>query len=446
VVAVAGPGGGMGVRGWLRRPPLAGRALDRALERRAELSESALRQWVEEQLADRLDRAATLPFYRAGARPFPARGESLVRLGGLPLLPRSALAADPRAFLDPRWPPALLRSARSSGTSGQPLTVLRDPLSMLLEEAFLRRQLRAFGCNEPGVVLAVRAEGPRDPHAPPIGRSATRDEWVVAASRLDDDTVRAVARFGEERGVTLVRGYPSALLELARRADLLGLRAQLARWPLQVVHVSSETLSEGAQATLEAAFVAPVAEQYGQAERALLIQSCPRGARHLVLDYGWGEVVDGEWVGTPLFGAQLLLRYRTGDRAGELDGGATSGPADRCGCGWPFPIVGRVLGRQDAVVVLPDGRRVGRLGPALRAVDGVAWVQVEQDALGGLRVRFGAAPGVDPDAVGDRLGRAIAELIRSPETRITLAPGEPAVRDASGKVRAVLAASDDQAR
>lgn len=389
---------------WLRSPPGLGPALDRRLAAHLELSAVELEEWALGRLQTRLALAG-----RA------VTGDPRASLARLPVLRRGELAAAPERWLDPRVPRGLRWRARSSGSSGEPMTVWRDPLSAAREEAFLRRHLTAFGWEPGWPELAIRG-GAFDGVRP----ARTRGGWEVAAARLDDETARAALRAISERGVRLLRGYPSALLELLRRAEALGLDPG----GCDLLHVSSETLTPAARERIEAGFGAPVLEQYGQAERALLAQSCPEGTLHLINDYGWGEVVDGRWVGTPLFGTLLLLRYDTGDEAGP--------PQEGCACGWPFPAIGPITGRQDDVIVTTDGRRVGRLGPALRSVPGVRAVQVEQEGAR-LLVRF--SPGTP--ALGRGLAQALGELLADPGLDIVLRPDEAPVREASGKVRAV---------
>ena len=402
---------------WIRRPPLVGAALDRVLEARLEWSTDTLAEWARDQLRRRLELAARLPVYR-GAGP---------DLGSFPLLSRESLGGDPDAFVDPRWPRGLLRSVATSGSSGRPIRFWRDPLSALLEDAFLRRQLRAFGVA--GEALAIRAEGPRD-GAPRIDRAPTRPEWRLAASRVDDEAVRQVVRLLEDRSIRLVRAYPSAAVELVRRAEVLGLGDRLRAAPVEVVHLSSETVTPEARRRIADGWGARVAEQYGLAERALLAQSCPAGSLHLITDYAHGEVVDGEWVGTPLFGGgAVLVRYRTGDLAGAPEDDGLP-----CVCGWPFPRIGRVDGRRDAVITTSDGRRVGRLGPALRGVEGLDQVQAEWRP-GRVLLRFVAEP--HAEGVRERLGRSVAELLQDPGTEIELVESPP-LRGPGGRVRAVI--------
>lgn len=430
----------MKMRGWLRNPPVLGSEIDEVLAARLQWTPAAMHTWATERLQRRLRLAQSVPAWREASGGPSRRAE---RLEAFPLLQRGELVGGPDRYLDPRWPRRLLRVARTSGSTGRPVTLLRDPASILLEEAFLRRQLAAFGWRG-GSSLAIRADGPRDPESWPIVRSRSRNEWCVAASRLDARTVRAVVEHGVKHRVGLLRGYPSALTELARRIEGLGLEERLVDWPLRLLHLSSEDVTPAASALLRRVFGVPVAEQYGQAERVLLIQTCPRGSRHLMLDYGWGEVVEGEWIATPLHGAMVLIRYRTGDGAQRLMDGATMAPAAACGCGWPFPVVGPIQGRADDYVETHDGRRVGRVGPALSVPEGIAWAQLDQQSDLSIHVRFGGLPGCDLTELGHSLERSLRDLLRDQKMRIVLLPGALPVRDPSGKVRAVRSVDHDR--
>ncbi len=415
----------------LRWPPVLGQILERRLAADLRSPSDQLRALVLERLGRRLQLASRVP-----GHDIDATADPLTLLASMPLMSRADLAS-PEPWRDPRIPRILLRAATSSGSSGRPLTVWRDPSSVVHEEAFVRRHLRAFGWRSGWPTLSIRAEGPQDPTGEVFDRDPSRTHtYRVAASRLDDRAAREIVGFGRREGIKLLRGYPSALLELARRIEALRLQDAVDAWPVELLHVSSESLSEAGEARLRRVFGAPVADHYGQAERALAIQSCPAGRRHLITDYGWGEIVDGRWVGTPLFGrGMVLVRYATDDDAGLLSDGRLVSD-DGCSCGWPFPVVGRVAGRADDVVVTTDGRRIGRVGPAIGLIRGIEQVQIEQSEVGRLIVRVTLTS--SESASIEALELSLRGLLADPATVLEMRPGEPPVAGPGGKVRAVV--------
>ncbi|WP_323749604.1 hypothetical protein [Halorubrum sp. 48-1-W] len=110
-----------------------------------------------------------------------------------------------------------------------------------------------------------------------------------------------------------------------------------------------------------------VYNQYGSTESAAIVTECPSGHMHVNPEIGIIEVLDengetvsegevGEIVMTALNNrAMPLIRYRIGDMA---RGPPTYG---KCDCGREMPIIEKIIGRQDEVVVTKDGRRVPML-------------------------------------------------------------------------------------
>ncbi len=424
----------------LRRPPGAFGVLLRRLERNATLSADAGLALQDERLRKRLAEVVVhVPAYRRfGDDPAfrDALGESgRAALAMVPITRRRDVAANPDAYLDQRTPAPLLRWAHTSGSSGEPLALRRDVRSIVVEEAFVVRHRRTLGYRAGDVVLRLRRDGPSMDDDAVVDYDAGSGEHRAAAAGLDARGAARVLDALSALRVQWLRGYPSALLELVERAARLGRTEELAAANLQGLWTSSETLRPAARARLMEAFGVPVIDHYGQAERALAIQECSAGARHLLGDYSAAEVVDGRWVGTALFGrGTVLLRYDTGDHAGPA-------PADDgapCPCGWTFPRVGAVDGRDDDLIVTPDGRRVGRLSPAVARIDGALQVQIEQRTRDTLEVRVRPAPGADHEALIAATVSALRALIQAPGLRIRVTIGGRFVLDPSGKVRPVL--------
>jgi len=423
----------------LRRPPGAFGVLLRRLEKNAAMEPRAGKDLVDARLSKRLAEVVRhVPAYRRWAtdRAFQA---ALARSGRdalelLPITRRADVAQAPEAYLDQRTPPPLLRWAYTSGSSGEPLALRRDVRSIVLEEAFVVRHRRLFGYRSGDAVLRLRRDGPSLDDPTVVDYDAGSGEFRAAAAGLDGRGAGRVIDAIHDLDIKWLRGYPSALLELVERARRLGREAELRAPGLAGVWTSSETLREAARDGLADAFGVLVADHYGQAERALAIQECPAGARHLIADYSAAEIVDGRWVGTPLFGrGTVVVRYDTGDLAGPPP--AVEGP---CPCGWMFPRVGAIEGRDDDLIVTPDGRRVGRISPAVARIAGALQVQIEQRSPSTLEVRVRPAPGADPEALVAATVSALRTLLQAPEMRLRVRIGAPFELDASGKVKPVI--------
>jgi phenylacetate-CoA ligase len=274
-----------------------------------------------------------------------------------PLIDKTAVRAAPQRYLRPRAPGSLWRATiRTSGTSGTPLAIAQSLSCIVREEAFVYRQLRWIGYRHGQRRAWIRGDivCPAQPRTPVYWcRDWVGKMLLMSSYHLSDATIGAYIAALEKFDPVVLHAYPSSVAALAT-----WLRAQGRRYEgraLLGVMTSSETLTPEVRALVHAAFGVPVFDWYGQAERVAAIGTCEQGRYHLLSDYSLAEVLDnGELVGTSLNNsAMALTRYRTGDIV-TLDAAA-------CPCGRVFPVVAALAGRQDDIIVLPDGRRIGRL-------------------------------------------------------------------------------------
>src|SRR5690606_162639 len=87
-----------------------------------------------------------------------------------------------------------------------------------------------------------------------------------------------------------------------------------------------------------------------------------------------GEIVATGFVNP----ATPLLRYATGDHA-------VMSP-EPCSCGRAFPVIHALEGRQDDVIITPEGRRIGRLDPIFKAVSSFYETRLIQTSRTHVRV------------------------------------------------------------
>jgi len=83
-------------------------------------------------------------------------------------------------------------------------------------------------------------------------------------------------------------------------------------------------------------------------------------------------------------------------------------PLKQCPCGRSLPILERIEGRDDDVIVTADGRRIGRLDPVFKADFSLVEAQIVQESRERLRVRL--VPG---DRFNGEQERAIIERLRA---------------------------------
>ena len=107
-----------------------------------------------------------------------------------------------------------------------------------------------------------------------------------------------------------------------------------------------------------------------------------------------------------------------------------------CPCGRTFPVVDRIEGRVDDCIITPDGRRVGRLDPIFKAVQGIHEARIVQDESDHLRIELVPRP-----VVSDQERATLLDELRrrvGPRMRITIVTVDAIPRTRAGKLRTVV--------
>lgn len=296
--------------------------------------------------------------------PLDGDGSALPRVvPGTPMLTKAEVRQHPERLVRARGPGSWIRSRiQTSGTSGSPLTIVQSVGNTIREEGFVYRQLRWIGYRHGQRRAWIRGDIVCPDH-PADGRYWCRD-WVgnmllMSSYHLSNETIGRYIDALERFDPVVIHAYPSSIAALASWLNAAG-RHYRGR-ALRGVMTSSETLEPHVRAAVQEAFGVTVYDWYGQAERVAAIGTCEHGRYHVLTDYSGVALLetgshDGacEIVGTTLNNAAMpLVRYRTGD---------TVIPDETpCPCGRVFPTIKAVIGRQEKIVTLPDGRMVARL-------------------------------------------------------------------------------------
>lgn len=358
----------------------------------------------------------------------------------VPVLPRATVRDCPEAFRSDEFRVQDLVELRTSGTTGTPLSLRATRDAIQHNYAHFSRFLSWHGVA-PGdscATLAGRIVVPIEEQSAPYWRTnAAMNQWLYSTYHIAPSTVPAYVRGLNQQRPVYIDSYPSAVSALAEMA--LAQQFSLDFRP-KIVVTSSETLLDHQRDAIEEFFGCPVRDQYGNVEMAAWIGQCEQGSYHAAPEYGLLEVLDEsgqpQAPGKPgdvcLTGfinpAMPLIRYMIGDVA-EIS-------QNDCPCGRPFPAVEAIHGRRDDMIVTPDGRRVGRLGPVFKSTPGLIEGQIVQRDANTLIARLVLEPGCPPNAANDFLEALRGRVGHRMQIRIEYPPRIE--RTAAGKLRPVI--------
>ncbi|MES2159784.1 MAG: phenylacetate--CoA ligase family protein [Pseudomonadota bacterium] len=355
------------------------------------------------------------------------------------LMSKTDVRTAPQRYLRPRaWGSLVRNRIRTSGSSGQPLTLVQDLGCVIREEAFVHRQLCWMG-YQPGQRRAwLRGDVVCDAQ-PADGRYWCYD-WpgrmlMMSSYHLSAATLGAYCAELERYDPAVLHAYPSSVAALA--AWLLAEGRVYRGKALLGIMTSSETLDSAVRAQVEAAFGVRVYDWYGQAERVAAIGTCEHGSYHLLTDYSQVELLPAgedcyELVGTSLNNrAMRLERYRTGDLVRLA--------AAPCACGRVFPALHSVVGRKEQVLQLADGRLIGRLDHVFKGAERVLEGQIVYHGSAGFELRVVPAAGY---GAADAAALVAAFLERVPAVPVRVEAVAAIARGANGKFEFICVAGD----
>jgi phenylacetate-CoA ligase len=396
------------------------------------------------RLAHSLNAAvAKLPRYRALTSVITPDNALEVLRARFPIIEKNDLLERPTDFYPHDAAPKPWYSiGRTSGTTGTPLTLFRDPASVLTEEAFLRRFWESAGFERGQRRALLRGDlvVPVDRTTPPFWFYNRYDEQLVVSSRhLGAEYVPHIVQALYEFAPRMLQAYPSTAYALA---TLLHQRSE--RLAIPLVFTSSEPLYQHQRELIEDRLGCRIRDMYGMAERVALATECEHGHMHVNTDYSEVEIVDehgqptestGFIVGTTFHNrAMPLVRYRLSDQTRWLPG--------RCPCGSPFPMIEPISGKYEDRLC---GRSGNFISPsivtfAFKGLQHVRQSQVAQLAPGVWQVRIVPEQGYR-DSDGDKIVRNIRELVDA-SVAADIVVVDRLARTPQGKFRWIVNESD----
>lgn len=229
---------------------------------------------------------------------------------------------------------------QSSGSTGDPVPILRDPYDCLHMWSVLR-----FFCSY------LQVELPRRPRVVLLCSLTNGIEYSVRLPLLNDGALHRISLARERPLERLRKARPDVLF--SDPAGLHWLAAQMEPPRPRLVLTSAQHFSSEQRMGFGSVVSSPVVNYYATTDVGPIAWEClaAGGRLHVLLPDVWVEAVAGELVVTRLRPSVLpLLRLRTGDHGGVV-------PED-CRCGYRGFSILDFSGRRRCDFLAPDGRRV----------------------------------------------------------------------------------------
>ena len=415
------------------------------------LPEAAIRQSQERRIRATVTYAhAHVPYYRETMRRLllgPADFRSAADLARLPVIEREQLQRDPEYFLSERWPVNAYLALRSGGTTGAPVTVFRDPPSLLIE-AGQRERLRSLVARLAGRRVRYREAAimPEDSSVMNAVNALARQSLLPTSVRVQRRTF-SMLRAPSELLPELEQYQPRVISSYGSYLEALFTHVRGRGHALRVTRVATyggDGFSSRTRSWVQDELGIEVLGSYNAIEAPqigfecehhqgyhLNVDLCPVrliGADgHQAVDGAEGEVVISNLVNR----GTMLLNYRLGDLATLL-----TGP---CRCGRTLPLCS-YLGRTKAAWLdIGDGYTIHAqaLRLVLRSERDIWRYQIVQETERRFLLRVVASPDCDREATSERLAERICEqLPAGSAVRTEFVADLP--RAASGKVQPVV--------
>jgi phenylacetate-CoA ligase len=305
----------------------------------------------------------------------------------IPLLEKRLLRIDPYKFVNEKYNVNNLLCIHTTGTTGTPLKIFCNKNTRQFNYAYYDRFLSQCGINVKGrrATLGGRIISHQEQRQPPFWRySYFQKNLLFSSYHLTDKNIPAYIDQLIKFSPDFIDAYPSSLYHIAKYAKDHDIDMKNVT---KGITTSAETLFPEQRELLESVFGVPVYDQYGAAEMCVFVGQCKVGSYHIHADYGVLEFLredgtnadpgeEAELVCTGFINPLMpLIRYRIGDRGIRSD--------THCKCGSAFPVMEKIIGRMDDIIVTPDGRRIGRLSPVVKGfpVKAVQYIQKVRESL-----------------------------------------------------------------
>ena len=271
--------------------------------------------------------------------------------------------------------------SHTSGTTGRSLEFYEDNVTSAIELAFILQQWGRVGFVV-GDTRAMLRGAPRDI---PVTYEPVEKVLYLSPVDINEERAKEYLKALEKYKVKFLHGYPSAIAVFASVILHFGIPVKV---HLRAVLFASEIVYEWERRVVEEVFSCRVFSHYGLGEKVVLAGECEKSFDyHVFPQYSFVELDEktNEIIGTSFLNyVNPFIRYKTTDVAGAVRWEGCK----LCGRSY-YPIIKRIEGRQEDLVLTPEGTFVS---PAVltwpfKVLNGIKETQIYQEAVDRMVVR-----------------------------------------------------------
>ena len=312
--------------------------------------------WSQNQIDVSLNNAKKfVPFYQ---KYWKNKNESYDILENWPIIKKQDIINSPEAFIDTRFNKSDLYRDHTSGTTGSPLDIYLDKKSVTEQYALFEARVKRkynINFNESWAIVGSQIVTSVKRKKPPfwVYNFASKQLYFSSIHIADWTITHYLNAFIKYQPRFLI-GYTYSIFEIAK-----WMVENNKTFKLKAVITNAEPLYDFQKKYIGKAFDCPVVETYGQAELVCFANTFPDGKMYQSPEMGITECINiqsyedgayGELIATGLLNkAMPLIRYNTDDLISTKKTEDTNGA---------LPKFNKILGRNDDVIVLKDGRKI----------------------------------------------------------------------------------------
>jgi phenylacetate-CoA ligase len=321
-------------------------------------------------------------------------------------------------------PQLLTQKGHTSGTSGSPLTVLRDYNSILWENAYIWYFRIRHGHKVGDRAVSLRGKLLKDEMKKYDKASNT---LFLSGYNINETEIDFYINEINNFAPNALIGYPSSLYALAVEFEKKEIDIQI---PLGFT--SSENLYDFQLKKIEKVFSMKVFDWYGNAERSIALELCEKGYYHEVPLYSHNEYHNDFLITTSFINKHFpLIRYRVDDMI-------TPAGQTKHQCDVPSRVIEKIDGRSSDYFELKDGSIVNRMNQVFKDIEHVEYTQLVQENVEEINVNVVVSEGFsenDKKKIHDALYSRVGDKIAIKINQVT---ENQIIKTTAGKYRLVV--------